>query len=129
MLYKFKSKASGDVIMFETHAKALLEIMGKDPSAKGILLVADMPKALEALEVALKKHGHEANHEAEHEAGHEVSHEKGHASPAKHRSKEQEHEQEHEQESLAVSLGQRAAPMRQMIKQCILEGHPIVWGV
>jgi len=123
MLYKFKSKASGDVIMFETHAKALLEIMGKDPSAKGILLVADMPKALEALEVALKKHGHEANHEAEHEAGHEVSHEKGHASPAKHRSKEQE------QESLAVSLGQRAAPMRQMIKQCILEGHPIVWGV
>jgi len=121
MLYKFKSKASGDVIMFETHAKALLEIMGKDPSAKGILLVADMPKALEALEVALKKHGHEA----EHEAGHEVSHEKGHASPAKHRSKEQEHEQE----SLAVSLGQRAAPMRQMIKQCILEGHPIVWGV
>ena len=129
MLYKFKSKASGDVIMFETHAKALLEIMGKDPSAKGILLVADMPKALEALEAALKKHGHEANHEAEHEADHEadheVSHEKGHASPAKHRSKEQEHEQE----SLAVSLGQRAAPMRQMIKQCILEGHPIVWGV
>ena len=125
MLYKFKSKASGDVIMFETHAKALLEIMGKDPSAKGILLVADMPKALEALEVALKKHGHEANHEVEHEAGHEVSHEKGHASPAKHRSKEQEHEQE----SLVVSLGQRAAPMRQMIKQCILEGHPIVWGV
>jgi len=125
MLYKFKSKASGDVIMFETHAKALLEIMGKDPSAKGILLVADMPKALEALEVALKKHGHEANHKAEHEAGHEVSHEKGHASPPKHRSKEQEHEQE----SLAVSLGQRAAPMRQMIKQCILEGHPIVWGV
>jgi len=127
MLYKFKSKASGDVIMFETHAKALLEIMGKDPSAKGILLVADMPKALEALEVALKKHGHEANHEAEHEAGHEVGHEKGHASPAKHRSKEQEHEPG--QESLAVSLGQRAAPIRQMIKQCILEGHPIVWGV
>jgi len=129
MLYKFKSKASGDVIMFETHAKALLEIMGKDPSAKGILLVADMPKALEALEVALKKHGHEANHEAEHEADHEadheVSHEKGHASPAKHRSKEQEQGQE----SFAVSLGQRAAPMRQMIKQCILEGHPIVWGV
>jgi hypothetical protein len=125
MLYKFKSKASGDVIMFETHAKALLEIMGKDPSAKGILLVADMPKALEALEVALKKHGHEANHEAEHEVGHEVSHEKGHASPPKHRSKEQEQGQE----SFAVSLGQRAAPMRQMIKQCILEGHPIVWGV
>jgi hypothetical protein len=111
MLYKFKSKASGDVIMFETHAKALLEIMGKDPSAKGILLVADMPKALEALEAALKKHGHEAGHE------------EGHASPAKHGSKEQE------QASLAVSLGQRAAPMRQMIKQCILEGHPIVWGV
>ena len=111
MLYKFKSKASGDVIMFETHAKALLEIMGKDPSAKGILLVADMPKALEALEAALQKHGHE------------VRHEEGHASPANHGSNEQE------QASLAVSLGQRAAPMRQMIKQCILEGHPIVWGV
>ena len=108
MLYKFKSKASGDVIMFEAHAKALLEIMGKDPSGKGILLVDDMPQALAALERALAE---------------QQDHEDKHKSQVHHGSPEQEGGIQ------GVGLRQRAAPLKRMIMQCIQEGHPIVWGV
>ena len=108
MLYKFKSKASGDVIMFEAHAKTLLEIMGKDPSAKGILLVAEMPQALVALENAL------ALQQDKHD---------------KHKSHVPHEHQGQEKETQGVSLRQRATPLKHMILQCIKEGHPMLWGV
>ena len=46
MLYKFKSKATGDLILLEPHGRHILGLIGKDPSPKGILLVADMPAAM-----------------------------------------------------------------------------------
>ena len=49
MMYKFKSKAAGDVIMLKPHGDQLLALLGREPSAKGIIEVADMPAAIEAL--------------------------------------------------------------------------------
>jgi hypothetical protein len=49
MLYKFKSKATGDVIMLEPQGRQILQIMGKDPGLKGIILPLDRA----ALSVAL----------------------------------------------------------------------------
>ena len=104
MLYKFKSQASGDLIMFEEHAKAILEIIGKEPAPKGILLLKDMPQALLALEAATQEPEH---------------------------TKVLDTQDAHlkEEDLNWVSLRQRAAPFKQMIKQCMLEEHPIVWGV
>lgn len=90
--------------MFEEHAKSILEIIGKEPSAKGILLVADMPKALLALEAATRER--ESAQKKDPHAAHL-----------------------HEEDTNWVSLKQRVAPFKQMIKQCMLEEHPIVWGV
>ncbi len=104
MLYKFKSQACGDLIMFEEHAKAILEIIGKAPGPKGILTLKEMPQALLALETATQ--------------------ERESSKP-----KDAQREQTQEDETNAVSLRQRAAPFKQMIKQCLLEEHPIVWGV
>ena len=39
MLITFKSKASGDVIMFGDVAKRLMEVMGKSPDNQGIVTV------------------------------------------------------------------------------------------
>ena len=51
MLYKFKSKATGDLIMLQPNGERVLEIIGKhsaaEPSVKGILLVEQMPQALQ----------------------------------------------------------------------------------
>jgi hypothetical protein len=52
MLYKFKSKAAGDVIMLQPHGDQLLRLLGREPAAKGIIEVADMPAAMRALQEA-----------------------------------------------------------------------------
>ena len=56
MLYKFKSKATGDLIMLEQHGSLVLRLIGKEPAPKGILLCADMPRALHDLQTAIERH-------------------------------------------------------------------------
>ena len=53
MLYRFKSRNAGDVIMLEPNGKRVLEIIGKEPGPKGIVLVELMPQAIAALQAAV----------------------------------------------------------------------------
>jgi hypothetical protein len=55
MLYKFISKATGDLIMLEPDAKRLLKIMGREDQIKGIFLADQLPLAIAALESAVAK--------------------------------------------------------------------------
>ncbi|HUR88355.1 MAG TPA: DUF1840 domain-containing protein [Ramlibacter sp.] len=100
MLYKFKSKAAGDLIMLEPNGRRVLEIIGKDAGPKGIILPEQMPAAISALESAV------AQEEADQNAS-------GQAAP----------------KSESVSLRQRAVPFIDMLKRCQKAGQEIVWGV
>lgn len=104
MIYKFKSKAAGDVIMMKPGGDQVLEIIGKAPADKGILQVADMPAAMKALEAAIN---------AEDTAKKDGDDEEGAAGAGRDR----------------VSLRQRAWPLLEMIKRSHAAGHDIVWGV
>ncbi len=53
MLYKFKSKNAGDVIMLEANGKRILEVIGKSPGPTGIILPEQMPAAITAIEAAI----------------------------------------------------------------------------
>jgi hypothetical protein len=53
MLYKFKSKVTGDLIMLEPDAKRLLKIMGREDQVKGIFLADQLASAIVALESAV----------------------------------------------------------------------------
>jgi cyclopropane-fatty-acyl-phospholipid synthase len=53
MLYKFKSKATGDLIMLEPNGRQVLQIIGKDAGPKGIIQPAEMGAAASALEAAI----------------------------------------------------------------------------
>ena len=53
MLYKFKSKNAGDVIMLEANGRKVLEVIGKDEGPTGIVLAAEMPAAIKALQDAI----------------------------------------------------------------------------
>ena len=53
MLYKFKSKVTGDLIMLEPDAKRLLKIMGRENQPKGIFLAEQIQTALAALAQAI----------------------------------------------------------------------------
>jgi hypothetical protein len=107
MLYKFKSKAAGDLIMLEPNGRRVLEIIGKDAGPKGIIEPAQMPAALAALDAAI------AREEAEQQAAIDEARAKGEVPPT----------------FGDVSLRQRAVPFIDMLKRCEKAGKEIVWGV
>jgi hypothetical protein len=53
MIYKFKSKAAGDVIMLGPNGDQMLRIIGHEPMAKGIVDVEQLPAAIAALRTAV----------------------------------------------------------------------------
>jgi len=53
MLYKFKSKVTGDLIMLGPDAKRLLKIMGREDQVKGIFLADQLESVIAALESAV----------------------------------------------------------------------------
>jgi hypothetical protein len=107
MLYKFKSKAAGDLIMLEPNGRRVLEIIGKDPQPKGIILPEDMPAAIAALDAAI------AREEADQKALAEEARANGQSAPA----------------FDPVSLRQRAVPFLDMLRRCEKAKKEIVWGV
>ena len=108
MLYKFKSKTTGDVIMLQPNGKHVLEIIGKDTLGdKGIILPEQMPAAIAALEAAIVKE------DAERQAAVAGALAANEAAP----------------HFEAVSLKQRALPFIEMLRRCEKAGTDIVWGV
>ncbi|MEO5670873.1 MAG: DUF1840 domain-containing protein [Ramlibacter sp.] len=107
MLYKFKSKAAGDLIMLEPNGRRVLEIIGKSPDAKGIILPEQIPGAIAALESAVAKE------EADQNALADEAKAKGETPPG----------------FDSVSLKQRAVPFLDMLRRCEKAGAEIVWGV
>ena len=109
MLYKFKSKVTGDLIMLEPNGRQILQIWGKwedGAPAKGILLPADMPAAKAALEAAI------AAEDAQRAQAALEAKERGESAPA----------------AAGVSLRQRAVPMLEMLQRCLKADKEIVWG-
>jgi cyclopropane-fatty-acyl-phospholipid synthase len=107
MLYKFKSKAAGDLIMLEPNGRRVLEIIGKAPGPKGIIQPAEMEPAAAALEQAIVRE------EAEQQAAVDEAKARGEVPPT----------------FGEVSLRQRATPFIEMLRRCGKAGREIVWGV
>ena len=55
MIYKFKSQASGDVIMLGPNGDQMLRILGREPAPKGIIDVDHMAAAIAALREAVRQ--------------------------------------------------------------------------
>ena len=53
MIYKFKSAATGDLIMLGPQGDQLLRVLGREPAAQGIIEPASMAAALRALQDAI----------------------------------------------------------------------------
>ena len=107
MLYKFKSKAAGDVIMTAPIGDRILRQLDREPALKGIFEVEAMPAAIAALEAAI------AAEEALRRAAQVEADDDG--SPRVERD--------------AIGLRQRAWPLIEMMKRAHAGGEPIVWGV
>ena len=103
MIYKFKSKAAGDVIMTGPGGDLVLRMLSREPTPKGIFECADMPATMAALEHAVL--ADEAARQAS--ASDDAQPPKGDG----------------------VSLRQRAWPLLEMMKRAHAAGQVIVWGV
>jgi len=107
MIYKFKSKAAGDVIMMGPSGDHVLRVIGKQPAPKGIIEPQDMPAAIDAIERAIVDEEN-ARKQAEADAAAE-----GKTLPPRE----------------SVSLRKRAWPLVEMMKRAHADGKEIVWGV
>ncbi len=103
MIYKFKSKAAGDVIMLGPNGDHVLRLIGKEPAATGIIEPAAMPAAMAANEQAV----------AADEAARQGATEPARAAAPADR----------------ISLRQRAWPLVEMMKRAHAANQEIVWGV
>ena len=100
MLYKFKSKNAGDVIMLQANGRKVLEVIGKDAGPAGIILATQVPAAIKALQEAIAlEESQDKNDETNVVAG---------DSPG---------------------LRQRAAPFIDMLQRNHQAGTDVTWGV
>lgn len=105
MLYKFKSKAAGDVIMLGPNGDQVMRLVGREPAPQGIFEVDAMPGLMAALKSAV-----EADEAAR---GTGADRENGAArGPGADR----------------VALRQRVWPLVEMLRRCHAAREVIVWG-
>jgi hypothetical protein len=107
MIYKFKSKAGGDIIMMGPNGDQVMQLLGREPAAKGIFEVAALPAAIQSLEAGVAEdEAARAQAEADAKA-------KGEKLPPRE----------------GVSLRQRVWPLVELMKRAQGAGHDITWGV
>ena len=106
MLIVFKSKASGDVIMFGDVGTQMLRIIGKNPERQGVITVEQMPAAIDKLKRVVTEN-------KTHRNGDEPKMEK--ASDGRERE--------------YVSLANRAIPFIELLERSHKANRPVMWGV
>ena len=103
-MYRFKSRADGDLIMMGPAGDAVLRIIGREPATQGIVETQALPAAIAAIERAVA-----ADEATRQEAGPDAAAAAGGGDK--------------------VSLRQRAWPLLEMMRRSHAEGADIVWGV
>lgn len=107
MIYRFRSQATGDVVMLGPSGDEVLRILGREPAARGIIEPDAMPGAIAALQAAVAAAENPAN---THDTTATVDGDTD--TPAR-----------------GVSLRQRVWPMVEMLRRAHAEDTPVVWGV
>ena len=112
----FKSKASGDVIMFAAVAKQMMQLMGKAVTEAGIVTAEQLPEAIARLRAAVDadRDQHQALLQAEAEADANPDAKVAPPVPAG---------------PSGVSLTQRAIPLLELLERSHRKQVPVLWGV
>jgi len=105
MIYKFKSQADADVIMLEPNGDQMLTIIGRQPSAQGVITVAQIPEAIAALQASIIAHEAADSREADNRAMKLPITDDG------------------------IRLRARAGPFIELLQNSGWAGKDVVWGV
>lgn len=114
MLVTFKSKAAAEVLMYEEHAKRILDMLDKDVK-RGIITAAETPNAIAKLEAEIAE---SRLHPTSEEVRRDVMAHHG----------EEGDDNEHEPAEF-VSFATRVYPLLEMLRAARSEKHDVMWGV
>jgi hypothetical protein len=106
-LYRFKSRETGDLVMLHPNGERILQILGKNPDAPGIIQPQEMGHAVLALHEAV------AADEADQQRLQQEALAKGEPAPVFEK----------------VNLRMRCAPFIEMLQRCEKAKVEVVWGV
>ncbi len=114
MLVTFKSKAAAEVLMYEEHAKRILDLLHKDVK-RGVITSAETANAIATLnaEIAESKM-HPASEEVQRDV---VAHHGANGD-----------DNEHEPVEF-VSFATRVYPLLEMLRAAHRSGNDVMWGV
>jgi hypothetical protein len=114
MLITFKSKAYPNVLMYQDHAKRILDLLNKD-SERGVVTAEEAGRAVDLLE-------HEIEESRKHQATDEVEQDvKAHHG-------EDSQDAEHEPVE-SVTFSTRAYPLLEMLRAARDQNADVLWGV
>ncbi|HYC41505.1 MAG TPA: DUF1840 domain-containing protein [Noviherbaspirillum sp.] len=114
MLVTFKSKAAAEVMMYEEHARRILDLLNKDVK-RGIITSAEAPTAVARLEAEIAE---SRLHPTSEEVKRDVLAHHG----------DEGDDNEHEPVEF-VSFATRAYPLLEMLRAARNDGHDVMWGV
>jgi hypothetical protein len=114
MLVTFKSKSAASVSMYEEHAKAILDLLGKD-TERGVITAAETGDAITALETEIEKIKN--NSAAESMSNDDVPDQD-----------ELDNDSEHHQVD-TVKFSIRVFPFLEMLRAAHKDGNSVTWGV
>jgi hypothetical protein len=110
MLYEFKSRATGTVVMTGPVAEQVLAIVGKAAGPQGIFTVEQMGPAIAALQAAVERERTERASDA--------------------RDADRDGADEHEADGApSISLAQRAWPLMDMLRAARAADQVVTWGI
>lgn len=114
MLVTFKSKAAAEVLMYEEHAKRILDLLNKDVK-RGIITSEEAPNAVDKIEAEIAE---SRLHPASEEVRRDVLAHHG----------EEGDDSEHEPVEF-VSFATRAYPLLEMLRAARQNKQDVMWGV
>ena len=106
MLYEFKCRATGPVVMTQPVAERLLAIIDKAPGPKGVVTPEQMPAAVAALRAAVAQERAQAAQSARDAA-----------------------QEDDPLRPIEITLAQRAWPLIDMLESALAAQREITWGV
>jgi len=111
-LVVFRSKAAGEIFMFAETARRIFEIIGRPEAPRGVITAEQVPEALKKLVDAVEEE--KALLKAAREDA-EVRDKQGDGNG--------------QQQPQPITLGQRAFPLVEMLREAQKKGVDVTWGI
>jgi hypothetical protein len=109
-LVVFRSKAAGEIFMFEESARRIFEIIGRQESPRGVITAEQVPEALHRLVDAVEE-------------------EKAQLKAAREDAELQDKQGDGTVQPRPITLGQRAFPLVEMLREAQKMKVDVTWGV